>query len=160
MILNCRPLTYIDESEAIQTLTPSHLFHGRRIIDPILMRDGGIVNPQSTFDLDRSQAVNRVKFVDQVLEHFWKRWIKEYLIGLSETHKLKGKASDIETGDLVIIHEDGIKRHKWKIGRIEKLIKGNDVIRGAELMNKVSGIDHKISRPLQLLYHSKLMIDI
>ena len=35
---------------------------------------------------------------------------------------------------MVLIHEDGIKRNKWKLGRIETIIPGNDgVIRGAKI---------------------------
>ena len=55
---------------------------------------------------------------------------------MKESHKIltkKGKA-DIQTGDVVLIHEDGIKRNKWKLGRIETIIPGNDgVIRGAKI---------------------------
>ena len=152
MILNCRPLTYIEESEEIQTLTPSHLFYGRRIVDPNLLKDV-VDDPESEFELNRSGAINQMKHVNQSVDHFWKRWVKEYLIGLRETHKLKGRRSDISVGDFVIIHENGVKRHKWKVGKIERLIKGNDdVIRGAELAYKIDGKEHKISRPLQLLY--------
>ena len=149
MVLNNRPLTYIDEEERCQPLTPSHLFHGRRILTTNAV-DEEVKNVEN---INREEAVSCIKKINDSLHHFWKRWLHEYLINLRESHKLRGAAADIQVGDIVIIHEEGVKRHKWKIGKVEKLIKGNDdIVRGAVLKYNKGDREQEISRPLQLLY--------
>ena len=91
-----------------------------------------------------------------VTEHFWQRWYKEYLVDLRESHKMnqqKAKPS-IDVGDVVLIEEEGAKRKKWKLGRINKLVTGKDgVIRGAEVKTTTEkGAIGMVSRPIQKLY--------
>ena len=127
-------------------LTPSHLFCGRRTLDVPRERE-----PANPCNLDAEDVVRRTRLVNTVIEHFWKRWEREYLLELRENHKIltkKGKA-DIQTGDVVLIHEDEIKRNKWKLGRIEAIIPGNDgVIREA----KIRTAQGHVQRPLQKLF--------
>ena len=90
MVLNSRPLTYIDEDEQSQTLTPSHLFHGRRLLDvEVKGYEEDEDKTKEEFQLDRGQALRRMKHVDNTLNHFWGRWLHEYLVDLRELHKLK-----------------------------------------------------------------------
>ena len=144
-VINNRPLTYIDEEDMDSLLTPSHLFCGRTLDVP---REREPANP---CNLDAEDVVRRTRLVNTVIEHFWKRWERKYLLELRENHKIltkKGKA-DIQTGDVVLIHEDGIKRNKWKLGRTEAIIPGNyGVIRGA----KIRTAQGHVQRPLQKLF--------
>ena len=66
MVLNNRPLTYIEENEQCQALTPSHLFHGRRILDD---RTASRVNVEDV-TLDRRHATNRMKQIVDSVNHF------------------------------------------------------------------------------------------
>ena len=145
-VINNRPLTYNDEEDMDSLLTPSHLFCGRRTLDVPRERE-----PANPCNLDAEDVVRRTRLVNTVIEHFWKRWEREYLLELRENHKIltkKGKA-DIQIGDVVLIHEDGIKRNKWTLGRIEAIIPGNDgVIRGA----KIRTAQGHVQRPLQKLF--------
>ena len=52
MVLNNRALTYIDEDERCQALTPSHLFHGRHILTA-----NSAMEDVENVELDRGQAV-------------------------------------------------------------------------------------------------------
>ena len=55
----------------------------------------------------------------------------------------------MSVGDVVLVEEANTKRNEWKLGRVEKTIKGKDgVIRGAEVKTR-SG---RIARPVQKLY--------
>ena len=62
------------------------------------------------------------------LQHFWKRWQREYLTDLRESHDTQcsenGKLPKV--GDVVTVHEEGKKRGNWKVGVIESLIVGKD----------------------------------
>ena len=60
------------------------------------------------------------------VDHFWKRWSREYLVSLHETHKMKNilKNIIIKPGDAVLIHEDGLKKSQWAIGAVEETVSG------------------------------------
>lgn len=68
------------------------------------------------------------------LDHFWKRWRREYLVNLPEKHKTPKRTSEvaqINVGDIVLVHDDSKKRGFWSLGKVEELITGID--------NKVQG---------------------
>ena len=89
------------------------------------------------------------------MQHFWKRWQREYLTALRESHesKIGDKRRVPEEGDVVIVHEDGEKRGHWKMGVIEGLICGRDKeVRGARVKVLTKGRDVYLNRPVQKLY--------
>ena len=61
-------------------------------------------------------------------------------------------------GDVVIIHEEGLPRSRWRLGRICTLIKGKDGhVRGARVtVCTKQGKISEIERPLQKLYPLEL----
>lgn len=73
--------------------------------------------------------------IKQVIDSLWNRWRREYLLSLRQTHEMsEGKVANITPGDIVCINEEGVKRMRWKIGRVVEVIKGVDgVVRGAKL---------------------------
>ena len=97
-------------------------------------------------------------YITLKLEHFWKRWQAEYLVGLREFHKCSsgGNVRTIQKGDVVIVYGEGEKRCNWKLAVVEELIKGRDgVIRGAKVKvaRKMNiGKPIYLNRPLQKLY--------
>ena len=151
-VLNNRPLTYLDEDDKDEVLTPSHLFCGRRTLtsnfgEPYVLPDHD--------DTATSVGV-RGKRVVAAVDRFWKRWSKEYLLELRQHHKMnsKSKPFDAKKGDAVLIHEDNVKRIKWSVGVIDDFVIGRDgVIRGAAV-RKIGGDGRPqlVHRPLQKLY--------
>ena len=130
--LNVRPLTYVyEEGDPEEALTPSHLMYGRRLT--MLMPYPSIQDE----DEDSSKGLNkRMKYLSIKLEHFWKRWRKEYLTELREHHKrnLPRCGTVIEMEDVVTVAEEGVSRGKWRLGKVEELITGNDgETRGAKV---------------------------
>ena len=151
-VLNCRPVTYIYEEDVEVPLTPSQLFCGRRVLDREELSSDKL---DEETDLCREELVQRVNREESAVNHFWKRWYKEYLVDLREHHKLhKPKDGErIEIGDVVLVEEENAKRNSWKLGRVNEVIKGRDgIIRGAEVITSKKGFRGKISRPLQKLY--------
>jgi hypothetical protein len=65
----------------------------------------------------------RFKYVS--LKYFWKRWKKEYLTGLREFHKCRGRLREVKKGDAVTVYGGG-KRRSWKLAVVKKLIVGKD----------------------------------
>ena len=97
-ILNNCSLTYQGEELEEKAITPNHLIF--RHIFPQL--------PNIPDDiLEEEDALTRLKYVEQKLNHVGSRWSKEYLIGLREFHNNKvsksGKQYDLRPGDIVLI---------------------------------------------------------
>ena len=164
-VINNRPLVYVGEEDLTQPLTPSHLFCGRRTMDdnsgvtPAVKDD---VTPEVK-DVTAKKVVSRAKMIKLSVDHFWKRWSREYLVSLRETHKMKTKSKNviIKPGDAVLIHEDGLKRSRWVMGVVEETISGKDgVIRGARVRKfSDEGRRQLIERPLQKLYPLEISRD-
>ena len=99
----------------------------------------------------------RARDLNKVLDKFWVRWRKEYLLELRETHRHhRGHASpsSIAVNDIVIVHSADQLCGFWKFGWLKELLTGQDgKIRGAIL--QVAGKGWQATSlycPLQLLY--------
>ena len=77
-LINSRPLTYqsANPNDDIP-LTSNHFLHGQI---------GGQFAPElvDTMDFDPCKRWRRIQ---ELIEHFWLRWIREWLPGLSKRHK-------------------------------------------------------------------------
>ena len=148
MVINCRPLTYLYK-EVKESLTPSHLVIGRRLMSNFTNSDAAKV------DYSSEHLNNRYKYLKSVIEHYWKRFSKEYLLELHEHHLYNHKRNYDEfckllVGDVFLIKDDFMKRMEWKKGKVEELIYGHDSkIRGALLKVSQGGKVSHIKRPLQ-----------
>lgn len=145
-IINNRPLTYLYTEENVEPLTPNKLIYGRNINDSVM---------DNEVDLDMKNIDERFRHLQNILNHFWRRWSNEYLVSLRKVSR-KSK-SGIETpsiGDVVMIHDDNLRRQSWRIGKINKLLESRDgKVRACELITTGSG--GKIAtlrRPINRLY--------
>ena len=150
-ILNNRPLTYLYDELGGEVLTPSHFITGRRLT----MLSTGI-EYRSQFDEEDNQSslCKRFLHLTRLLNHFWSRWKKEYLLDLRESHRMnKNTPADIKTGDIVVVQDDNLKRGQWKIAVVKEVIKGKDGhIRGAKVCKAGRGKYEPLNRPIQKLY--------
>jgi hypothetical protein len=143
--LNARPLTDEYEEFEGEALTPSHLIHGRAI-NFIPQREGG---------REENSCGERFKYITLKLQHFWKRWKGEYLVGLREFHRCRSKQASkgVSKGDIVTVYGEGDKRGSWKLARVEELIVGKDKeVRGAKVRVAGKGRPVYLKRPVQKLY--------
>ena len=98
-----------------------------------------------------------MRHLNVVLNQFWKRWQREYLLELREAHRYSSGNSDassaVSIGDIVLVHDDK-PRGFWRLARIENVITGRDgQIRGAILrVASEKGRSTTLQRPLQRLY--------
>ncbi|XP_028413812.1 uncharacterized protein LOC114536659 [Dendronephthya gigantea] len=100
----------------------------------------------------------RATYLKKLLEHFWNRWSREYLLELREHHRAKGvrrsaKANPKE-GDIVCVYEEKTPRNLWRLGKVEKLFKGNDgQVRAVALRIWNKGEESiTLRRPVQKVY--------
>ena len=124
-ILDSRLLRYYYEDNGEGCLTPYHLLLGRQlkffIPDPLEIS-------YTPADLNVHS-----KKINNILNHFRGPWKKEYLINLRENHKVKLQKF-IARKIVVTVEEERQSKSMWRVGIIEKLLKGKDgQVRGAKV---------------------------
>ena len=87
---------------------------------------------------------------------FLKRWRDEYL-GLRGMYRFSiatgGRGRHIVLGDIVLVHDEAYPRTYWRLGKVERLIKGCDEqIRAAVFPVASRSGTTTLKQPVQLLY--------
>ena len=155
-IINSRPLTFLNSDDTEEPLTPSHLLVGRRILS-LPDNLAHFAHEDEDFEVTGESLQRRAKHLNSVLNHFWKRWSKEYLLELRNAHRqlsISRTSAPVKIGDIVLVHDPDRPRGFWKVARVEKLITGRDgLVRGAALkLPSKNGQQTTLQRPLQLIY--------
>ncbi|GAA6067472.1 uncharacterized protein LOC108180199 [Tachysurus ichikawai] len=116
-IVNSRPLTVdsINDPNSLEPLTPNHL---------ILMKSD--VPPPGKFVKEDMYATKRWHRVQYLIEQFWSRWKKEYLLNISTHQKWHTPRRNLRINDVVIIREDMLPRSQWQLGRVIETVKESD----------------------------------
>ena len=121
-----------------------------------------LFNPDP-FEISYTLADLNVHFrkFNNILNHFWNRWTKEYLINLRENHKVKLQkfnSSQIQLKVVVIVEEERQSRPMWRVGIAEELLQGKDgQIRGAKV--RIPKTNSILKRPMNKLYLVEKMKD-
>lgn len=115
------------------------------------------VDPDFMAPTDRAHVTSWMNHLNLLLQHFWKRWSREYLTELRDAHRYgtspQGGNKEITIGDVVLIHDEKHPRAFWKLGKVEKLIKGQDGnVRGAVIRVHSNTGSRVLKRPSQMLY--------
>ena len=138
-LLNLRPLTY--QSADIKDdvpLTPNHFLFGQV---------GGKFAPESV-DTEDYHPKRRWRRVQELVRHFWKRWMQEWLPSLSQRRKWNKENRDLEEGDVVLVISQDTPRGKWPLGRVLKVYPGKD---GHVRVVKVKVGAKEFTRPISKL---------
>ena len=139
-LINSRPLTYIGDD-----------IRDGRVITPALLAIGR--DPESPSDnLPKKAEVSlseRYRYQQRIQNHFWSRWLQEYLPGLTVRQKWFKDEKPLKEKDVVLISEDNIPRGKWRIGKVAETFPGKDGrIRTVRVQTKKG----MINRPVQKLH--------
>ena len=108
-------------------------------------RQASLDHTVSSEDLPR-----RRKHLVLLLQHFWRRWSREYVTELDAVLLY------------VTVFEDNLPRSQWKLGRAEQLIHGaDDCVRAAvvKVISK-SGRPITMERPIQRLFPLEIYVVI
>ncbi|XP_017788507.1 PREDICTED: uncharacterized protein LOC108571048 [Habropoda laboriosa] len=116
--LNSRPLHPIStDPNDLNPLTPGHFLIG----------DALMALPQPDLTNVTETRLNRYQLVQKTIQHFWKRWQREYLHGLQQRHKWRTDSPDlIRIGAMILLGEDNLPPLQWRLGRIIDLHPGPD----------------------------------
>nr|XP_037876043.1 uncharacterized protein LOC105842541 isoform X5 [Bombyx mori] len=131
-ILNSRPLTPISSDPLdLTALTPAHFLIGRPLTS--------VPHPQITDgNITRLERYQRVELIRQ---HFWKRFINEYISLLQQKSKWSTSTGSLIPGTLVLVKDRTLPALLWPLGRITKTYPGSDgITRVAEVKTRTGTV--------------------
>lgn len=105
-IINSRPLTYVPvDSIDADPLTPNHF---------ILGSSNGLKS--GIFPVDDKTLLFGWKYAQQLINRFWKQWIRTYLPTLTRRTKWFMNVEPLQVGDVVIVVDEKNARNYWPKG--------------------------------------------
>ena len=78
--INSRPLTFVSSEELEEPLTPSHLICGKRLCSLLDVNNELAPNEDYIKEVSTETLTKCMKYVMNLLSHFWNRWNKDYLV--------------------------------------------------------------------------------
>uniref|UniRef100_A0A2A4IU87 Integrase catalytic domain-containing protein n=1 Tax=Heliothis virescens TaxID=7102 RepID=A0A2A4IU87_HELVI len=116
-IVNSRPLTHLAEDWQEEALTPNHFLIGRSCGATRL----------GNFCDDELVGRHTWKTTQRLADHFWRRWVREYLPTLLP-RKISGRtsATELRVGDIVLIVDSSLPRCTWPRGKVAAVYPGPD----------------------------------
>ena len=105
--------------------------------------------PQGPFS-DSTNTADRYKFVQAVINNFWRRWMREVFPTLVIQPKWHVDRRNAQIGDVVLLQDSNLVRGEWKLGRISNIFPSKDNrIRKVEVIYKRESTTITVLRPVQ-----------
>ncbi|XP_042900642.1 uncharacterized protein [Parasteatoda tepidariorum] len=123
-MINSRPITYLyNEPSEPSPLTPSHFLVGKRLMSLPVVK----YKPNDLI-VNRDSLTKRYKYQQTLLDHFWNRWRKQYLLHLRSAYisSPPGKITSFKVNYIVLINDERYPRNMWMLGRILEVYQGRD----------------------------------
>ena len=137
-VVNSRPISKVsDDVDDISVLMPNHL----------LLLEGNASFPWGSFH-DANTYRRRWRYVQHIVDQFWKRWTKAYLLELQSRQKWLTGQPNGKVGDIVLICDEAIPRGMWPLGLVEETNIGRD---GLVRSVKVRAKNNVFLRPITKL---------
>ncbi|CAK1547419.1 unnamed protein product [Leptosia nina] len=143
-IVNSRPLTNLTDNAEEEALTPNHFLIGRSCG---AARIGAFANEELV-------GRDTWKTTQLLADHFWKRWLQEYLPTLLP-RRIDGRtdrARNLREGDIVYIVDPTLPRCTWPRGRVKATHPGVDGrVRVVDVSTKAGVLRRPASRIVLLV---------
>ncbi|KAJ0169341.1 hypothetical protein K1T71_015225 [Dendrolimus kikuchii] len=138
-ILNSRPLTPLSSDPSdLSPLTPGHFLIGKALT---------AIPAPSLLDV-KTCKLDRYQHIEQIKQHFWERWRKEYLCELQQRARWRTNKGELKEDDMVVLKEPNLPPLKWRMGRIVKLYPGADSIARVADVKTSTGVIRRAIRTL------------
>lgn len=137
-VLNSRPLTALtDDPSDMRALTPGHFLIMEEFVAP----------PPFQYTTENDRHGRKLwEQRKELLEHFERRWINEYLTSLQERKKWRREKENVKIGQLVLVKDENQPPASWKLARIRTVFPGKDgLVRNVEIETQTS----VLRRPIQ-----------
>ncbi|XP_029170207.1 uncharacterized protein LOC114939928 [Nylanderia fulva] len=134
--LNSRPLQALsDDPDDVSALTPGHFLIGA----PLL------AIPEPLQEDEPGSSRSRWQHLQQMRDHFWGRWSKEYIHGLTSRSKWLKNETAPHIGALCLVRSEISPPSRWPLARITKLHHGDD---GVVRVVTIKTASSELMRPL------------
>lgn len=142
-ILNSRPLSALSsDSNDLSYLSPGHFLVGSSLIS----------YPEPDITQVKMNRLSRWQRLEQIRQHFWKRWSREYLSQLQQRAKWHtNRGEQLKVDQLVLCREEGLLPLKWILGRVQEVCPGDDNIIRAAVVKTAKGIFKRPAVKLSVL---------
>lgn len=138
-VLNSRPLTPLSSHpDDLTALTPAHFLIGDSQTEPV----------QKNLLSVSTSMLSRWQHQQQIRQHFWSRWQREYLHQLQMRTKWYHDSKAITPGTMVLIMDDQRPPLSWMLGRILELYPGDDNVARVAMVKTKNGIYKRAVRRL------------
>lgn len=138
--VNARPLTHVSVSpHDPEALTPNHFLLGS---------SSGLPTTGPCDEADR-----RTWRASQALaDHFWQRWLREYLPTLVPRGEPRNDARPLQVNDIVLVVDNTLPRNTWPMGVVERTHHGPDGgIRVVEVRTRTGTFRRPVSKLVVLV---------
>lgn len=145
-IVNSRPLTVdqLTDPASPSPLTPNHLLTTKSKV---------LLAPPGSFQSADLYSTRRWRRVQHLINEFWSRWRKEYLVTLQQRQRWTRTRKNLEVNDIVIIKDDNTARNCWQLARVSATYPSSDgLVRKVQVALADSCLDKKGKRTAQLRY--------
>lgn len=103
---------------------------------------------------DNFSKLDRFHRLEQMRQHFWKRWQAEYVMELQQRSKWKLRSKDLQKGDLVLIKDENQPPLQWRLGRVAELHPGSDGVPRVADIDTSRGVIRRALNRICLLHDS------
>jgi len=136
-IINNRPLAMVtNDPDDLTPITPAELVVGRRLDQ--------LPDPNIRQNVTNIQHLWRKR--QAVLNGFWKRWSHDYLLAQNCRRKWHNPTNEELKNRVVIIRDDNLSRHDWKVGRILDTVLSKDGLVRTVIVKTPTSV---LRRPIQ-----------
>jgi len=141
--LNSRPTTPLSSDPTdLKALTPGHFLIGSSLS----------CIPEADISTMSSNRLRRWQRTVQRTQQIWHRWRTEYLSQLQCRQKwIQSKGIDLKEGSMVVIKQDNIPPLQWRLGRVTRLLAGDDGVARVAMVKTARGEVKRATRTLCLL---------
>lgn len=130
-VLNSRPMSPLSSNPSdLSPLCPAHFLIGRPMTAP----------PCTDLTDAAPHRLLRYDRVEQMRQHFWRRWSTEYVTELQARTKWKSSGQDLSPEMLVLVKEDNLPPLRWRLGRVIKTYPGKDGVSRVADVRVANGI--------------------
>jgi len=113
-IINSRPLTFVSlDTNDDEAITPNHLLLG------------SVSGYKPIFDNNLSVRC-MWQSTQLFADHFWKRWVREYVPDLARRGKWYAKQPPLTIGSVVLIVDENLPRNTWPKGIVTDVVLAKD----------------------------------
>ncbi|CAG7816105.1 unnamed protein product, partial [Allacma fusca] len=146
--LNCRPLCPLSTDPTdLEVLTPGHFLTGTVLT---------AIPSQEVMDV----AVNRLdrwQLIQRPVQHFWKRWSREFNSRLQQRPKWWVAQPNLKKGAIVLVKNDNLPPLKWKMGRVAEV--SNNLLRVATIKTAQGEIKRHVVKLALLPLDTQELLD-